>query len=141
MTDNTQMKPLKEYETEIKAQLMERGIDPVEGENPEFKKRVRYLTADKGLTLEQAVENYIEQEGRENFAKYNLVKATCRELGITQKELAKKLGIKEVTINKWSSNSDVPIQGDKAIILLLNYTSLKKDMHVVEMFKNFIKDS
>jgi transcriptional regulator with XRE-family HTH domain len=71
----------------------------------------------------------------------NLVKQTCKELGITQKELAERLGIKEVTINKWSSSGEVPLQGSKAIGLLLENEKMKKDLHIVELFKNYIKDS
>jgi DNA-binding XRE family transcriptional regulator len=32
----------------------------------------------------------------------NLVKKTCRELGITQKELAEKIGVTPHTISRWS---------------------------------------
>jgi transcriptional regulator with XRE-family HTH domain len=38
----------------------------------------------------------------------NLVKKTCRELGITQKELANLTGFKEQTIRNWSSSKDFP---------------------------------
>ena len=41
--------------------------------------------------------------------KENLVKKTCRELGITQKELAKKIGITEKTISSWvNSKTKIP---------------------------------
>jgi DNA-binding XRE family transcriptional regulator len=32
----------------------------------------------------------------------NLVKKTCKELGITQKELAEKIGVTQHTITNWS---------------------------------------
>jgi DNA-binding XRE family transcriptional regulator len=32
----------------------------------------------------------------------NLVKKTCKELGITQKELGEKIGITEKTISGWA---------------------------------------
>jgi transcriptional regulator with XRE-family HTH domain len=32
----------------------------------------------------------------------NIVKKTCKELGITQKELAEILGVAEDTVSKWS---------------------------------------
>jgi transcriptional regulator with XRE-family HTH domain len=32
----------------------------------------------------------------------NLVKKTCKELGITQKELAEKIGVSQQTITNWS---------------------------------------
>ncbi len=73
--------------------------------------------------------------------KENIVKNTCKELGLTQKELAEQLGIKEVTINKWSSTGDIPLQGIKSLNLILENNKLKKDLHIIEMFKNYIKDS
>ncbi len=36
----------------------------------------------------------------------NLVKKTCRELGITQKELAERLDVSQDTITNWSRNLD-----------------------------------
>lgn len=71
----------------------------------------------------------------------NLIKKVCKDLDITQKELANKIGIKEVTINKWSSTGDIPLQGIKSLNLILENHKLKKDLHIVEMFKNYIKDS
>jgi predicted site-specific integrase-resolvase len=71
----------------------------------------------------------------------NIVKRVCKELGVTQKELAEELGIKEVTINKWSSTGEIPLQGIKSINLILENHKLKKDLHIVQMFKNYIKDS
>jgi len=71
----------------------------------------------------------------------NIVKETCKELGITQKELAKSIGVKEVTVNKWSSTGEIPAQGVKSLELLLENMKIKKDLHIVEMFKNYIKDS
>ena len=34
----------------------------------------------------------------------NLVKKTCRELGITQKELAEKIGVTPHTITRWNKD-------------------------------------
>ncbi len=38
----------------------------------------------------------------------NIVKATCRELGITQKELAEMMGVNIGTPAQWSSKGDIP---------------------------------
>jgi len=32
----------------------------------------------------------------------NIVKRVCRELGITQKELARKIGVAENTVSQWA---------------------------------------
>ena len=71
----------------------------------------------------------------------NIVKKVCKELGITQKELAEQLGVKEVTINKWSSSGEIPTYGLKSINLFMENKKLKDDLHIVEMFKNYIKNS
>lgn len=71
----------------------------------------------------------------------NLIKQTCKELGLTQKELAERLGVKEVTINKWSSSGEVPTSGLKSIELLRENEKLKKQLSIVESFKSYIKDS
>ena len=38
----------------------------------------------------------------------NLVKKTCRELGISQKELAQELGVTRQSINNWANNRTEP---------------------------------
>ncbi len=38
----------------------------------------------------------------------NLVKKTCRELGITQKELAEKIGVTDRTLSKYATNEYIP---------------------------------
>lgn len=62
-------------------------------------------------------------------------------MGITQKELGEQIGVAEVTINKWSAdNESIPKQGIKSINLLIENTKLKKDLAIIEAFKNYIKD-
>jgi DNA-binding XRE family transcriptional regulator len=59
----------------------------------------------------------------------NLVKKTCRELGITQKELAEKIGVSRQTIYDWSSGkTPIPNWGFKIFQLLSEnrkFTELK----------------
>jgi predicted transcriptional regulator len=43
----------------------------------------------------------------------NLVKKTCRELGITQKELAEKTGFSEESISKWNKGGKIPKSAEK----------------------------
>jgi transcriptional regulator with XRE-family HTH domain len=38
----------------------------------------------------------------------NLVKKTCKELGITQKELAEKIGVSQNTVSTWKNNNKIP---------------------------------
>jgi DNA-binding transcriptional regulator YiaG len=49
----------------------------------------------------------------------NLVKKTCRELGITQKELAERIGTHDTTVAKWISNNNMPKSAKKTLELVL----------------------
>jgi len=63
----------------------------------------------------------------------NIVKRTCKELGITQKELAEKLGTHLTTVQKWVSSNELPNSAKKSIELLLENKQLKEQ---VGMFKD-----
>ncbi|MDR3162549.1 MAG: helix-turn-helix domain-containing protein [Helicobacteraceae bacterium] len=48
----------------------------------------------------------------------NIIKQTCKELGITQKELAEKIGVAEQTIYNWNANDQVPEWGIRSLGML-----------------------
>ena len=50
---------------------------------------------------------------------HNIVKKVCKELGITQKELAERMGVNDVTVRNWSSKGNVPEWANKFINCLL----------------------
>jgi len=54
----------------------------------------------------------------------NLVKKTCRELGITQKELAQRLGVNKNTISEWA-NYKTPIS--KLVETTLKLLTIEKE--------------
>jgi transcriptional regulator with XRE-family HTH domain len=63
---------------------------------------------------------FLEQE--------NLVKKTCRELGITQKELAEKIGFSTTSISKWNKKRNgIPRNVEKVLNLLVEHELLKKE--------------
>ncbi len=66
--------------------------------------------------------------------KDNIIKQVCKELGITQKELAERIGIHEVTIRKWSSSGEIPEWGIKFLELLLEN---KRQMEIINNLKIF----
>jgi len=47
-------------------------------------------------------------ENINGMAEVNLVKQTCQELGINQKELANKTGFSEESISKWNKGGKIP---------------------------------
>ena len=51
----------------------------------------------------------------------NLVKKTCKELGINQKQLAEKIGVSRQTIYDWSSGkTPIPNWGHNFMLLLID---------------------
>ncbi len=66
-----------------------------------------------------------EVEKTEKDKEENLVKKTCRELGITQKELAERIGVTTTSMSKWNNGSKIPIYVEKAISQILEYENLK----------------
>ncbi len=66
--------------------------------------------------------------------KNNVVKNICKELGITQKELAKILEIPEGTVSSWAVKNEIPRLGKKAIEF---YMQNVKNQKIIESFKTF----
>jgi len=63
----------------------------------------------------------------------NLVKKTCRELGITQKELAKFFGVSQNTITTWTKGNLNKIQQTalNGLIFESKYENTKKVLNGV----------
>jgi len=56
----------------------------------------------------------------------NIVKKVCKELGITQKELAERMGVNDVTVRNWSSKGNPPEWAINFMNLLLEYEKVKE---------------
>jgi transcriptional regulator with XRE-family HTH domain len=65
----------------------------------------------------------------------NLVKKTCKELGITQKELANILNLSQNTISNWAKG-----ELDKANQVLLESMVYKKKFNDLQNILNFGKN-
>ncbi len=68
-------------------------------------------------------------------SKDNIVKRYCKEIGITQKELAKVLEVPEGTVSSWAVKNEIPRLGKKAIEF---YIENKKKEEIIESYKNFV---
>ncbi len=68
-------------------------------------------------------------------SKDNIVKRLCKEIGITQKELAQILEIPEGTVSSWAVRDEIPRLGKKAIQFYIE--SRKKD-EIIQSYKNFV---
>ncbi|MBA1437862.1 MAG: helix-turn-helix transcriptional regulator [Epsilonproteobacteria bacterium] len=66
----------------------------------------------------------------------NIVKDICKELNITQKQLAEILEIPEGTVSSWAVKNEIPRLGKKAIEF---YIQNLKNQKIVDSYKNFIE--
>jgi transcriptional regulator with XRE-family HTH domain len=65
-------------------------------------------------------------EKKEAKSEENLVKKTCRELGITQKELAEQIGVAPVSISRWSrGENQIPKNIELLFTTLVENKNLK----------------
>ena len=74
----------------------------------------------------------------------NVVKKVCAELGITQRELAERLGVHITAVQKWVANAnELPLQTQKVLELVLeNYrlkTKVEKIEKIISLFNELIK--
>jgi transcriptional regulator with XRE-family HTH domain len=70
----------------------------------------------------------------------NLVKKTCRELGITQKQLAKKLNLSIPTINRWSSdNSKILNLGEMTLYLIIENNFYKNKLNQLKTAQEILQ--
>ncbi len=74
----------------------------------------------------------------------NIVKKVCRELGITQRELAERLGVHITAVQKWVANAnELPLQTQKVLELVLENhhlkTKVEKIEKIISLFNELIK--
>jgi len=67
--------------------------------------------------------------------KTNVVKEICKELNITQKNLAQILEIPEGTVSSWAVKNEIPRLGKKAKEF---YIESVKNQKIVDSYKNFV---
>ncbi len=67
--------------------------------------------------------------------KTNVVKDICKELNITQKNLAEILEVPEGTISSWAVKNEIPRLGKKAIEF---YVQNVKNQKIVDSYKSFL---
>ena len=72
--------------------------------------------------------------------KENIVKKVCKELGITQKELAERIGIPAGTVSRWASTDEIPKTAKVALELLLENKKLKEQTKVLHLLKETLNN-
>jgi len=85
----------------------------------------------KVKTKVKAVNNPIKKKSK----KTNVIKEVCKELNITQKQLAEILEVPEGTVSSWAVKDEIPRLGKKAIEF---YISSQKNQKIIDSYKSFI---
>ena len=70
----------------------------------------------------------------------NIVKKVCKELGITQKELAERIGAAEATVRNWSAGKEVPKWAIKSMELLIENQKYKNLVSAIKNLQNALKE-
>lgn len=70
----------------------------------------------------------------------NIVKRVCKELGITQRELAEILKVNEGTVRQWSSKGEVMPNVEVTLNLLLENHQLKMRIDKIKGFAELIQE-
>ena len=69
----------------------------------------------------------------------NIVKRVCKELGITQRELAERIGMSADSLRTLSAKGQISMQTEAAINLVLENESLKKELENYKALRAAIK--
>jgi DNA-binding transcriptional regulator YiaG len=77
----------------------------------------------------------LKQVPKQRAPKNNVVKSVCKELGITQKQLAEILEVPEGTVSSWAVKNEIPRLGKKAIEF---YKESYKNQKIVDSYKDFM---
>ncbi|WP_258033594.1 helix-turn-helix domain-containing protein [Campylobacter concisus] len=74
-----------------------------------------------------------------HFEKQNIVKRVCKELGITQRELAERIGMSADSLRTLSAKGQISMQTEAAINLVLENENLKRELENYKALRTAIK--
>ena len=83
---------------------------------------------------EQRIISKLEEQNNEN-----IVKRVCKELGITQRELAERIGMSADSLRTLSAKGQISTQTEAAINLVLENENLKKELENYKALRTAIK--
>ncbi len=69
----------------------------------------------------------------------NIVKKVCKKLGLTYKQLGKKIGVSEGTIKRLATSDEITEQVNKSLEMILKIKELEDSAKDVEDFKKLLK--
>lgn len=112
---------------------------------------LNHLTKEKCEELQKIAEEYLEYDTDTFFEKIqnnfheryeiddNMVKITTSELGITQRELAERIGMSADSLRTLSAKGQISTQTEAAINLVLENENLKKELENYRALRTAIK--
>lgn len=71
----------------------------------------------------------------------NIVKKACKELGITQRELAERIGMSADSLNNAVNQNKISKMAENSINLILENESLKNELKKYEILKEALKNA
>ena len=93
-----------------------------------------WIDANCETQIMQKVEPLVQVKKKAKKTKTNVVKDICKELNITQKNLAEILEVPEGTVSSWAVKNEIPRLGKKAIeFYMLNV----KNQKIVDSYRSF----
>ena len=70
----------------------------------------------------------------------NLIKATCKELNLTYKQLGEAIGYGEEAVSKAARTDNISATMNKALLLYLENLELKNKLKTLESLKIILKE-
>lgn len=70
----------------------------------------------------------------------NIIKKTCKELGLTHAQLSEIIGVKEQSLRNMSSSNKITEQVEQSINLLTENYNLKKQLNDCNILKEALKN-
>ena len=121
---------------DIKAQ-----IETITGKEPFIHEGGNHIVFAESAEKSNGREYYCIEWHYANNKDENIVKKVCKELNITQRELAEKIGMSADSLNNAVSNNKISQQTQKFLNLILEYEALKKELLKYENLKSALKDA
>jgi len=80
-----------------------------------------------------------DKENKED-KELNIVKKTCKELGLTYRQLGEIIGYEENSLRSIASSDNISLQIQKSIALYLETKSLKEQLKELEQLKTILRN-
>ncbi|TLE00985.1 XRE family transcriptional regulator [Helicobacter muridarum] len=67
-----------------------------------------------------------------------MIKKTCKELGLTYRELGEKIGLTEASIKRLASSDEINLQVEKSLQMLLKINELESELQDFRTIKRLL---